>query len=247
MNIRQKEILRLEDLTVSCGGKRLLEKVKMTIYAGERVAVVGRNGSGKTTLLNSIAGNPKLKIDSGKIIFQDKDISRLQAYERALEGIFMTMQYPTEISGITFKKLLSELKRLLEKSPEKNDEVKFWEKVEFARKLLNLENNFLTREINVGFSGGEKKKTELLFAYLLSPKVLLLDEIDSGLDEKSKDAACKLIDYISSERKEFSLIVVTHSNDFAMRLGVDRTITVASGRIDATKNEKQRFPERSQL
>ncbi len=182
------EILRIENLSVSVNKKKILKNVNFSLKKGEIAVIFGPNGSGKSTFLFTIMGIPIYKIDRGKIIFEGKDISKYSINERAKMGIFLAFQNPPAIRGVKVKDLF---------------------KIIGERNLDFLNEEFLDREINVGFSGGEKKKLEATQIFSFKPKLLLLDEIDSGLDIESLEyVGKKLRDFIKKEK--ISTIIVTH-------------------------------------
>ena len=197
-------MLTIEDLTVKIGKKVILDSINLNLKAGESYIMFGPNGAGKSTLINSIIGNPLYEVESGKILFMDKNITDLSIDERADLGISLAFQNPPEIMGI---KLSDLLKVCLGRTS--RDE--FTEKEKELIKSFNL-TKFLDREVNVGFSGGERKRSEILQMLFLKPKLLLLDEPDSGVDVESlKLIASKIQQYI--EETGSSALIVTHKGD----------------------------------
>jgi len=186
------EILRIENLNVSVNGKEILKDINFCLKKGEISVIFGPNGSGKSTFLFTIIGIPIYKINKGKIIFEGKDISKYSINERAKMGIFLAFQNPPAIRGVKVKDLFKIIGK------------------ENFNNFLSQE--FLEREINVGFSGGERKKLEVAQIFSFKPKLLLLDEIDSGLDVESLEYIGKrLKDFIKKEK--ISTIIVTHSGN----------------------------------
>jgi Fe-S cluster assembly ATP-binding protein len=197
-------ILTIKDLKVKVGNKVILDKINLNLKAGESYIMFGPNGAGKSTLINSIIGNPLYEVVSGKILFMGKDITSWSTDERAKLGMSLAFQHPPEIMGI---KLSGLLKLCLEKTS--RDE--FTEKEKKLIEAFKL-TKFLDREVNVGFSGGERKRAEILQMLFLRPKLLLLDEPDSGVDVESlKLIASELQNYI--EETGSSALIVTHKGD----------------------------------
>ena len=193
-------ILEIKNLCVSMDNKPLLHNINLKIKSGERHRLAGHNGSGKSTLVNTIAGNPLYSIDSGQIIFNGHDITNENATNRALQGIFLGAQNVPEIPGLT---LLSFLKHSMIAHTHYNtgknlSMAEFLDKLEKAREQLNIPQDWLNRFVNVGFSGGERKRIMLLRLILTQPMLAILDEPDSGAD---KDVQAQIINTINSMPK----------------------------------------------
>ena len=222
-------MLEIKNLCVSMDGKRLLTDVNMTVSDNERHRIMGHNGSGKSTLVNVIAGNPLYTIDSGKIIFNDQDITNENATTRALMGIFLGAQNVPEIPGLT---ILSFLKHscIAHKHYDTGMDLsmgEFLEKLENARKQLNIPKEWLNRCVNVGFSGGERKRIMLLRLILTKPKLAMLDEPDSGADS---DVQQQIIDVIS-KMKDTTFLYISHQNNFSVKINPTQTTTLQDGKI----------------
>tara|TARA_B100001123_G_C15344738_1_gene1036504 strand:+ start:5071 stop:5850 length:780 start_codon:yes stop_codon:yes gene_type:complete len=175
-----KNILTIEDLHVEVEGKEILHGVNLSVPKGEVHAVMGPNGSGKSTLANTLMGHPRYIITKGKIIFNDEEISKLLPDERSVRGLFLASQYPTEIPGVTLINFLRQMvnARLEEEMPL----IEFRKMVNDQMDALGMEREFATRYVNTGFSGGEKKRSEILQMAVLRPGLAIMDETDSGLD-----------------------------------------------------------------
>tara|TARA_B100001750_G_C15520686_1_gene611256 strand:- start:4069 stop:4848 length:780 start_codon:yes stop_codon:yes gene_type:complete len=175
-----KNILTIEDLHVEVEGKEILHGVNLSVPKGEVHAVMGPNGSGKSTLANTLMGHPRYIITKGKIIFNDEEISKLLPDERSVRGLFLASQYPTEIPGVTLINFLRQMvnARLEEEMPL----IEFRKMVNEQMDALGMEREFATRYVNTGFSGGEKKRSEILQMAVLRPGLAIMDETDSGLD-----------------------------------------------------------------
>ena len=222
-------MLEIKNLSVSMDSKKLLEDINITVQHGDRFRIAGHNGSGKSTLVNVIAGNPEYTIDNGQIIFDGKDITNENATTRALLGIFLGAQNVPEIPGLT---VLSFLKHSMvaHKHFETGHDLsmgEFLEKLESAREQLNIPKDWLNRYVNVGFSGGERKRIMLLRLVLTQPKFAMLDEPDSGAD---KDVQKQIIETIN-EMKKTTFLFVSHQDGFANNINITQTTTLDNGEI----------------
>jgi len=197
-------MLRIENLHVSVGSKEILKGVDLNIEKGEKVFILGPNGSGKSTLALSIMGYPKYRITEGKIYFEDEDITDLPVNERVKRGIFICMQNPIEVEGVSLRSLvqlgLRNLGRL-------NVET-FEEEIKKYSQELGLSEEFSFRDLNVNLSGGERKKSEILQLSMFKPKLVILDEFDTGLDVDSLRMASNVINSLYS--KDTSFLIITH-------------------------------------
>ena len=222
-------MLEIKKLYVSMDGKQLLKDINVVIPDGARYRLAGHNGSGKSTLVNTIAGDASYTVDSGKIVFDGTDITHENATTRALMGIFLGAQNVPEIPGLT---ILSFLKHsmIAHKHFETGKELsmgEFLEKLEVAREQLNIPKEWLNRYVNVGFSGGEKKRLMLLRLMLLQPKLAMLDEPDSGAD---KDVQKQIIDCINT-MKNTTFLFISHQDNFSSAVNITQTTTLSNGEI----------------
>ena len=222
-------MLEIKNLCVSMDKKPLLTDINMVISTGARHRLVGHNGSGKSTLVNTIAGDSSYTIDSGKIIFDGVDITKENATTRALMGIFLGAQNVPEIPGLT---VLSFLKHSLaaHKHFDTGKELsmgEFLEKLENAREQLNIPKDWLNRYVNVGFSGGERKRLMLLRLILLQPKFAMLDEPDSGAD---KEVQKQITDTINNMKKT-TFLFISHQDGFSSSIKITQTTTLSDGKI----------------
>src|SRR6201747_3288953 len=203
--------LEIKDLHVSVdtedGPKEILKGVDLTVRSGETHAIMGPNGSGKSTLAYSIAGHPKYKVTSGSVTLDGVDVLAMSVDERARAGVFLAMQYPVEVPGVSVSNFLRTAKTALDGEAPK---LRTWVKdVNTALENLNLDPSFGTRSVNEGFSGGEKKRHEIAQLELLNPKVAVLDETDSGLDI---DALKVVSDGVNrfKENGDKGVLLITH-------------------------------------
>jgi len=201
-------MLKIENLKVRVEEKEILKGVDLSINEGEVVALMGPNGSGKSSLASAIIGNPKYEVTKGKITFEGKNLAALTPDERANRGIYLAFQYPAAIPGVTVREMLLSALRA------KNKEVivsalDLKKTVEAEAEKLHLSPDLLGRGLNEGFSGGEKKKMEILQMRVLNPKLLIMDEIDSGLDIDALATIAQNVAEMVKEQK-MSVLVITH-------------------------------------
>ncbi|MBP3892928.1 MAG: Fe-S cluster assembly ATPase SufC [Atopobiaceae bacterium] len=224
------QLLIIAGLSAGTEDKPILHNIDLTVGAGETHVLMGPNGAGKSTLGHVIMGDPIYQVTDGTITFDGQDVTDLGADKRSLAGIFLSYQAPVEVPGVP---LYSFLRTICQMRPElKTTARKFRERVGKIADQLDIDQNFLTRELNVGFSGGEKKKIEMLQLLLLRPKLAILDETDSGLDV---DALSIVSRGIEAYRKECdgALLMITHNTRILERLTVDRTHVMVHGNLVA--------------
>lgn len=203
-------MLEIKDLHVSIDGKEILKGLNLDVKPGEIHAIMGPNGSGKSTLSSVIAGNEDYEVTKGSIFYKDENIEDLSAEERANRGIFMSFQYPVEIPGITVTNFIktainSNLKARGEKEMAANEMLK---KIRDKANMLEIDSKFLSRSLNEGFSGGEKKRNEIFQMAMLEPTLSILDETDSGLDIDALKIVSNGVNTLKS--KENATIIITH-------------------------------------
>ena len=222
-----ESLLEIKDLCANVNKKHILKGLNLTINKGEVHVIMGPNGAGKSTLANVIFNNPAYKKTSGKIIFDGKDITNLKTDEIAREGLFMSFQTPEEISGIS---VLNFIKTAKSKTQKNN--VNFIAlKAEIEKNMgeLNMPLDMVLRDLNVGFSGGEKKKNEILQMLELQPKLAILDETDSGLDVDAIKTVSKGINMYKN--KDNAILIITHSTKILEKLKVDYVHILIDGKI----------------
>ncbi|MBP3195134.1 MAG: Fe-S cluster assembly ATPase SufC [Cardiobacteriaceae bacterium] len=208
----QEKLLEIKNLFVETAsdGKKILNGISFDIEAGKTYAIMGPNGSGKTTLVNVLSGNDAYRVTGGEIIYRGKNLLDLEPEIRAREGIFAAFQYPVEIPGVSnlyFLKTALNAKRAHQNLPPL-DAMDFYEFVKEKLQTVKMGENFLNRSVNVGFSGGEKKRNEVLQMAVLEPSLCILDETDSGLDI---DAMRVVADGVNALRKnDRAFLVITH-------------------------------------
>lgn len=225
-----EELLHVSHLDAGTDEKQILYGLDLTINPGETHVLMGPNGAGKSTLGHVLMGDPTYKITDGTITFAGKDITEDSADKRSLAGMFLSYQAPVEVPGVP---LYSFLRTICQMRPElKTTARKFRKEVGEIAEQLNLDQSFLMRELNVGFSGGEKKKIEMLQLLLLKPKLAILDETDSGLDV---DALSVVSQGIKAYREtcDGSLLIITHNTRILERLTVDTTHVMVKGHLVA--------------
>ena len=224
------ELLRIEDLFANAGNKEILKGLNLTINKGETHVIMGPNGAGKSTLANIILNNPEYQIKSGNIYFEGENINNLKTDERARKGIFMSFQSPEEVPGISVMNFLKTAK-----ASQTNEPIRifaFKRELEENMKKLDMNPSYSTRDLNVGFSGGEKKKNEILQMLTLNPKLAILDETDSGLDVDAINIVSKGIGMYKNENN--SILIITHSNKLLKNLKVDFVHVLVGGKIVKT-------------
>ena len=229
-----KELLEIKDLYVNAGDKEILKGLNLKINKGEIHVIMGPNGSGKSTTANAILNNPEYNKVQGKINFDGVDISNLKTDEIARLGIFMSFQLPEEIPGITVTNFLKYAKNKITGKPVKIFEFK--DELKKYMDELNMNPKNMDRSLNVGFSGGEKKKNEILQMLVLNPKLAILDETDSGLDVDAIKTVSKGIQMFKNENN--AILIITHNTKILNSLKVDFVHILVDGKIVATGNQE---------
>ena len=226
-------LLTINNLTTSAEDKTILRDLNLKINSGETHVLMGPNGAGKSTLGNVILGNPQYTVDKGSIIWEDEDITTLRTDERAKKGMFMSFQSPIEIPGISISQFI---RTAMEANSTQKIRFKdFRAKMNEAIKTLNINPNWINRELNVGFSGGERKKIEMLQLLMLQPKFAILDETDSGLDVDAVKTVSQGIEAFQKEDNH-SLLIITHNSKILQYLDIDYVHIIVNGTIIKTGN-----------
>lgn len=220
--------LIVKDLYVNAEDKEILKGVNLEAKNGKVTVIMGKNGSGKSTLANTIMGNPSYLVNSGKILFNGEDITNMKANERAKKGLFLSFQYPSEVSGVSMANFL---RIALNAVKGKGLGVMEFKKIlDEKMALLNMDKSFAFRYLNDGFSGGEKKKGEILQLAVLEPEIAILDETDSGLDITSLKEVAEGINKIKKQTG-MGILLITHYNRILKYIEADNVHIMLDGRI----------------
>jgi Fe-S cluster assembly ATP-binding protein len=227
-------MLKITNLHAGIDGKEILRGLNLEVNAGEVHAIMGINGSGKSTLANVLAGRPRYVVTSGQVLFEGKDLLAKSPEERAREGLFLAMQYPVEIPGVNNIYFLKAALNAVRKhhGEEELDAMEFLELVREKMKLVDLDEAFMNRSVNEGFSGGEKKRNEIFQMAVLDPKLAILDETDSGLDIDALRIVANGVNTLRSE--QHAVIVITHYQRLLSYLVPDVVHVLHEGRIVKT-------------
>jgi Fe-S cluster assembly ATP-binding protein len=224
-------MLKIKNLQVKAEGKQILKGIDLDVNAGEVHAIMGPNGSGKSTLARALSGHPQYEVTGGEVQFEGKDLLDMDPDDRAREGVFMAFQYPVEIAGVNnayFLKAALNAKRKHHGEPEL-DAMEFLQLIKSKSSLLEIDQSMLSRAVNEGFSGGEKKRNEIFQMALLEPKLAILDETDSGLDI---DALKLVANGVNAMRgPDRAIIVVTHYQRLLDYIVPDYVHVLSAGRI----------------
>ena len=222
-----KKLLTIKDLSARVGDKEILKNINLNINYGEVHVIMGPNGSGKSTLANVILNNPQYETTSGDILLDGESIMDLSTDKRAKKGIFMSFQNPMEVSGISVENFIRSAK--IAKTDENIGFLEFREELEDNMDILEFDHGYSSRYLNVGFSGGEKKKNEILQMLMLQPKLAILDETDSGLDVDAVRTVSKGVREFLNENN--SVIVITHHKEILKEVKPDFVHVIMDGSI----------------
>ena len=226
-------LLKIENLHVSVGDKKILDGIDLEINKGEVHVVMGSNGSGKSTLMNTIMANPVYEVTEGKIFFEGEDITDESVDKRARRGIFMSFQHPDEIPGVKLNDFLRISKE--QKEGKKPSILAFNKELAKKMKELKLSEDYASRYVNVGFSGGERKKSEILQMKMLNPKLALLDETDSGLDVDAVRIVSEGIkDFLNEDN---AVVIITHHRELLANIKADYVHILKDGKIQETGDD----------
>ncbi|MBP5199023.1 MAG: Fe-S cluster assembly ATPase SufC [Schwartzia sp.] len=222
-----ENILKILGLRAGVDGKEILHGVDLSVGKGETHVLLGPNGSGKTTLMNVLMGHPRYEVYAGDAAFEGEELLALPTHERARRGLFLSFQTPEEIPGVTVENMLRTARQAI--TGKKAGVMAFRKELAAALETLKMDKDWAGRYLNVGFSGGEKKRTEILQLLMLKPKLALLDETDSGLDV---DAARIVSNGVKAFRTpENACLIITHNANILSALSVDRAHVLLNGRI----------------
>lgn len=219
------EMLELIDLHVSIDGKKILNGINLRMKKGEKHVLMGPNGSGKSTLAMIVMGNPKYKVEKGDILLDRKSILSMKADERSRQGIFLSFQYPAEVEGVSLSNFLRNIYN--NSSQKKLSLLEFGKLLDDKMKILEMDKKFSERSLNEGFSGGEKKRNEILQMNMLAPSFAILDEIDSGLDIDS----IRLVSDAVNKMQDTGFLLITHYNRILNFIRPDFVHVLIDGKI----------------
>ncbi|GAA0303176.1 Fe-S cluster assembly ATP-binding protein [Gracilibacillus halotolerans] len=221
--------LEIKDLHVEIEGLEILKGVNLTIKGGEFHAIMGPNGTGKSTLASAIMGHPKYEVTQGQILLDGEDVLEMEVDERAQAGLFLAMQYPSEVSGVTTSDFL---RTAINAHREEGDEIQlmpFIKEMDKTLDFLEIDKNMAQRYLNEGFSGGEKKRNEILQLMMLKPAIAILDEIDSGLDIDALKVVANGINEMRSD--SFGCLMITHYQRLLEYITPDHVHVMMQGRV----------------
>ena len=222
-------VLSIKDLHVEIEGKEILKGVNLEIKGGEIHAVMGPNGTGKSTLSSAVMGHPKYVVTSGSITLDNEDVLEMAVDERARAGLFLAMQYPSEISGVTNSDFLRSAINSRREEGKEISLMKFIRQMDSQMEMLEMDPNMAQRYLNEGFSGGEKKRNEILQMMMIEPKIAILDEIDSGLDIDALKVVSNGINKMRGE--DFGCLIITHYQRLLNYINPDHVHVMMQGRI----------------
>lgn len=222
-------ILKIENLKSEIEGKEILKGLSLQIGGGEIHAVMGPNGTGKSTLASSLMGHPKYEVTGGSVMLDGEDLLEMEVDERARAGLFLAMQYPSEIAGVTNSDFLRSAMGARLEEGEEISLIRFIRQMESKMKELEMNPEFAHRYLNEGFSGGEKKRNEILQMLLLEPKIVILDEVDSGLDIDALRIVARGVNAMRSQDRGF--LIITHYQRLLNYITPDYVHVMMQGRI----------------
>lgn len=224
-------LLDVQNISVSVDEKTVLRNLNLKIGEGETHVLMGPNGAGKSTLGNALMGNPVYKLDGGKIIFEGQDLTSESTDKRAKAGMFLSFQNPLEVPGISLESFIRS--SIQQRTGERVKLFQFQKELQKNMQLLNMDESYAKRDLNVGFSGGERKKSEILQLLMLKPKFAILDETDSGLDVDAVRTVSKGVEEYQKNQNG-GLLIITHSTRILESLNVDYTHVLVKGQIVKT-------------
>jgi len=224
-------LLEIKDLHAGIEGREILKGLNLTVNAGEVHAIMGPNGSGKSTLSKVLAGHPTYEVLSGEVLFEGKNLLELEPDERAREGVFLAFQYPVEVPGVSNSQFLrlAYNEKMKHHGLEELDPLEFNDYLTEKAKVVEMDKSFFKRSVNEGFSGGEKKRNEILQMAVLEPKLAILDETDSGLDIDALRIVAEGVNKLRSS--ENGIILVTHYQRLLNYIQPDFVHVLAGGKI----------------
>lgn len=230
-----ENILSIKDLKAKIGDKEILKGLSLNVKPGEIHVVMGPNGAGKSTLASVLMGHPDYEVTNGSAKLNEVELLEMSVDERAKAGLFSAIQYPSEIEGVSNVQFLRTAINTRRSEDNKIKLIEFYRLLEKTSEKFKMTDDYAGRDLNVGFSGGEKKKNEIIQMMLLNPKVAILDEIDSGLDiDAIKIVGKELKEYFNKRKDDFSLIIITHYPRLLEYIKPDAVHVIADGKIIKT-------------
>jgi Fe-S cluster assembly ATP-binding protein len=226
---RTTPTFQIEDLRVAVEGKQILNGVDLVVNAGEVHALMGPNGSGKSTLANTLMGHPKYSVLGGRVLFQGEDLLKMSVDQRAKKGLFLAFQYPVSIPGVSLGNFLRATVKAVQEKPV--SALEFRRTLTKKMELLKMDPSFATRSLNEGFSGGEKKRAEVLQMAMLQPKLAVMDETDSGLDIDALRIVAEGVNAIHQENPAMGVLIITHYQRILNYIQPQFVHVLAKGRI----------------
>ncbi|ADM69379.1 MULTISPECIES: Fe-S cluster assembly ATPase SufC [Paenibacillus] len=220
---------KIEGLKATIEGKEILKGINLEMKGGEIHAIMGPNGTGKSTLASALMGHPKYEVTDGKVTLDGEDVLDMEVDERARAGLFLAMQYPSEIAGVTNSDFLRSAINARREEGQEISLIKFIRQMESKMKELEMNPEFAHRYLNEGFSGGEKKRNEILQMMMIDPKIVILDEIDSGLDIDALRIVASGVNAMRSEERGF--LIITHYQRLLNYVKPDYVHVMMQGRI----------------
>jgi Fe-S cluster assembly ATP-binding protein len=224
-------MLEIRDLDVSIGGTAILRGLSLSVDAGEVHAIMGPNGSGKSTLAKVLAGHPGYEVTAGSVSFRGEDILELEPDDRARAGIFLAFQYPVEIPGVSIANFLRTAVQAQLPEGEELDLFDFQDVLLERMELLEVDPSFAERHVNDGFSGGEKKRNEILQMAVLKPRLALMDETDSGLDIDALKVVAAGVNRLTEENEDMTVLLITHYQRLLEYIKPNHVHVMVDGRI----------------
>ena len=224
-------MLEIKNLSASVNGVAILKGINLSVKAGEVHAIMGPNGSGKSTLARVLAGHPSYEVTGGKVTYMGRDLLAMSAEERSLEGVFLAFQYPLEIPGVSNAQFLKAALNAhrQKKGLEELDAMEFQQMMKEKLKIVEMEQSYLYRNLNEGFSGGEKKRNEILQMAVLEPKLAVLDETDSGLDIDALKIVSEGVNKLRN--KDNAILLITHYQRMLNYITPDFVHVLSEGKI----------------
>lgn len=230
-----QNILQIKDLEVSIDDKKIINNIDLELEKGKIHVLMGPNGSGKSTLANVLMGHPDILVDGGDILFENESILDLEPDKRAQKGIFLSFQYPAEVHGVNISSFLRMIYN--KKTGENLSPVKFRKFIKEKMSILEMDESFLNRYLNDGFSGGEKKRMEILQLLVLESKLAILDETDSGLDIDAIKVVSKALNK-AGEDYDMTVLLITHYSRILKYIKPDKVFVMQDGEITRFGDEK---------